>query len=163
MLRLCLLGLIAAIAIAWIGAAIHASGHAPLGLVSIAVGVSLGAALVVIAAKLRVASLRGVLISTLVLALIAVVAQHAWLYADFRQQWRDTRENSPQVAMFRDESPWTLQEYFAREATPKRVTLWCADAALIITAAVGTVWVLRRHIEVDSASRPTPQTPTSDL
>ena len=38
-------GLVAAIAVAWLAAMLHASGHAPVGLVSIGVGTALGVAL----------------------------------------------------------------------------------------------------------------------
>jgi hypothetical protein len=139
------LGLIAAIAVAWVGAMIHRSGHSPIGLISIVVGLGLGAALAAIAAKLR-SPRRPLLAGAIILALVTVIAQHIWLYLDFRRQWHEARISSPQVAMFRSDSPWSPSEYFAREATPKRVALWCADAALITTSAVATVWVMQRRI-----------------
>jgi hypothetical protein len=157
--RFYLLGLIAAIAVAWIGGAIHQSGHAPLGLVSIGVGAALGAILATIAATLRVAGRRSRFIATLVFASVTILAQHAWLYASFRREWHEGRENSPRVAMFRDESPWTPWEYMAHEATRKRVTLWCVDAVLIMAIAFGTVWVLGPRPQLNSASRPTPKNP----
>jgi len=48
------------------------------------------------------------------------------------------------VAMFRPEAPWSPQEYFMRELTPQRAALWGLDAALIASAAVGTVLILDR-------------------
>ncbi len=141
------LGLFAAIAVAWIGAMIHRLGHAPIGLVSVGVGLVLGASLAKIAARLRIAGSRRLLAGAMVLALVAVFVQHTWLYLDFRRQWHEARNNSPQVAMFRSESPWSPREYLAHEATPRQVTLWCVDAALITAAAVGTVWLLRRRRE----------------
>jgi hypothetical protein len=149
-------GMIAAVAIAWIGAMVHRSGHAPIGLVSIGIGAALGATLVTIAAKLRVDGRRKVLAATLVLTLFVILAQHAWLYASFRREWRKVREDSPHVAMFRDEAPWSPREYIVREATPKRVVLWCIDAAMITMAAVGTVLVIGRYAGLDSASQSTP-------
>jgi ABC-type uncharacterized transport system permease subunit len=160
--RFCISGFVVAIAIAWIASLIHRSGHAPLGLVSIGIGVALGAALGILAATLRVAGHRNVLVATLTLALIAIIAQHAWLYANFRREWREGRENSPQVKMFRDEQPWSPWDYMTREATPQRVTLWCIDAALITATALGTVWTLRRRTQKNSASRPTSTLPMSD-
>jgi ABC-type uncharacterized transport system permease subunit len=162
MLRLYTFGAIVAIAIAWFAALVHRSGHAPIGLVSIGVGVTLGLALGSIAATLRVAGRRRLLITTILFVLVAVIAQHAWLYADFRREWREGRRNSPQVAMFRDESPWTLWEYLKHEATPQRVALWCMDAALIMTSALGSVWMLGRRAQLDSAWRPTPTTHIPD-
>lgn len=141
------LGLVAAIAVAWAGAMIHRSGHAPVGLVSVGVGLVLGASLAKIAAMLRIAGPRRLIVATIVLALFAVAIQHTWLYVDFRRQWHEARNNSPQVAIFRSESPWSPLEYLAHEASPWQVTLWCVDAALITAAAVGTVWLLRHRRE----------------
>jgi hypothetical protein len=148
------LGLLAAIAIAWIGALVHRSGNAPVGLVSVGIGIGLGAALSAIAAMLRIAGARRLLAGTIVLALVAVIAQHTWLYLDFRQQWQEARDNSPQMAMFRAESPWSPFEYLTREATPRRVALWCIDAALIAAASITTVCIMRgrdpRHLTPDT-------------
>ena len=47
-------GAVAAIAIAWLAALVHASGHAPIGLVSLVVGIALGVVLAKIAATQRV-------------------------------------------------------------------------------------------------------------
>jgi hypothetical protein len=149
---------VAAIAIAWAAAMIHRSGHAPLGLVSLGVGIALGAALRSIAATLRVAGQRPLMVTTLVLALLTVITQHAWLYAHFRREWQAGRENSPQIKLFRDESPWSPWQYIAHEATPQRIALWCVDAALITTSACGTVWLTRRRAQPGSAIRPTPKT-----
>lgn len=148
------LGLIAAIAVAWVGAMIHRSGHAPVGLVSLVIGAILGAILCAIAAMLRIAGSRQLIIATIVLALVAVITQHSWLYLDFRRQWQAARNNSPQVAMFRSESPWSPGEYLAREATPRRVTLWCVDAALVTAAAVGTMWTFQRNKNQSPAPSP---------
>jgi ABC-type uncharacterized transport system permease subunit len=148
------LGLVAAIAVAWVGAMIHRSGHAPVGLVSLVVGAGLGAALCTIAAMLRIAGSQRLIICTIVLALVTVIAQHTWLYLDFRRQWHEARSNSPQVAMFRSESPWSPAEYLAHEATPRRVALWCVDAALVTSAAVGTMWIIQHNKKQPSAPSP---------
>jgi ABC-type uncharacterized transport system permease subunit len=138
-------GAVAAILIAWLAALVHASGHAPIGLVSLAVGIALGAVLRKIAVTLRFASRRHLIIGTILLAIVAVLAEHTWLYLDFRRQWREAREKSPQVALFRPESPWSPREYFAIEATPEHAALWCVDAAIIVASAVGTVIALSRN------------------
>jgi hypothetical protein len=142
-------GLVVAVAIAWLAAVLHISGHAPIGLFSVGVGVVLGAMLSAIAASGhrpkggRLAG-RRLLIGTIFLALFTVLAEHAWLYHDFRRQWHEARATSAEVAMFRSEAPWSPSEYFRRELTPQRAALWCLDAALIITAAVAIMLILER-------------------
>jgi ABC-type uncharacterized transport system permease subunit len=145
-------GAVAAIAIAWLAALVHASGHAPLGLISLAVGIALGAVLKQIAATQQVTGRRRLIIGTLLLAIVAVLAEHTWLYLDFRRQWQEAREKSPQVAIFRPESPWSPREFFLNEATPQRTAVWCIDALIIIASAVGTVLALSKT--------PNPQPPT---
>jgi ABC-type uncharacterized transport system permease subunit len=135
----------AALAIAWLAAMLHVSGHAPLAIVSLGVGAALGATLSAIAATLRVAGQRNIILSTILFALVTIVAQHAWLYIDFRRQWHEARAASPEVALFRPESPWSPAEYLARELTPGRAGLWTLDAALVVAAAVAVViWWQRR-------------------
>jgi hypothetical protein len=135
----------AALAIAWLGAMLHVSEHAPLGLVSLGVGAALGAALNALAATLRVAGRRPSLLGTISHAILTVLAQHAWLYLDFRRQWHEARAASPEVALFRPESPWSPAEYLARELTPVRAALWGLDAALVVAAAIAVViWWQRR-------------------
>jgi len=148
-------GTVLAIVFACLAALIHLSGHAPVGIVSFGVGAALGAILSQLAATLQVAGRRGVLFGAVVVSLIAVLAQHAWLYAAFRREWHEGRKTSAHVAMFRDESPWSPRVYFSREATPQRIALWCVDAALIVSSACGTVWLIGGRERVKSASRPT--------
>src|SRR4051794_37317277 len=107
---------VAAIVIAWGAAMIHASGHAPVGIVSILVGGVLGAALAGIAAAQQIRPRRQLIIGAILLAIVTALAEHAWLYIDFRRQWHESRINA-QVAIFRPESPPSLTEYFSREWT----------------------------------------------
>lgn len=132
-----LAGTLAAIAVGWIAAQIHLSGRAPLGLTSLAVGAALGAALVYLAATLRVAGRPSLLFGTVFLAVVLIVAEHAWLYQDFRGQWRADRQKSAAVAMFRDENPPGPKLYFSREFNGP---LWVFDAVLLVGAAVGVVF-----------------------
>ncbi len=141
LLKWFLTGATAAVAIGWLAARIHASGYAPVGLVSLGVGVLLGAVLLRLAAMLRIAGTRNVLLSAGFIAILAVLSEHAWLYHDFRGQWRESRTKSAAVAMFRAESPPTPREYFEHEWRP---VLWLADAGLIVAATVGVVWKWRR-------------------
>jgi hypothetical protein len=138
-------GAIAAILVAWLAAIVHASGHAPIGLVSLGVGIALGATLSGLAAMQRIAGSRRLLLGTIVLSILTVLAQHAWLYVDFRRQWRESRAQSAAVTMFRPESPLSPAEYFAHEWTLQRGMFWCFDAVIIVSSAVGTVYVLRRE------------------
>ncbi len=144
MLRWSMYGVVVAIVLAWFGAIIHASGYAPLGLVSLGLGATLGAVLVAIAATQGVAGARRLVIGTIALALFVVLAQHAWLYRDFRRQWHEARANSPHVAMFRPETPWTPREYLERELTAGRAALWVVDAALITATATAVVVIWQR-------------------
>jgi hypothetical protein len=157
--RFLLIGCVVAVVVARIGAVLHRSGNAPVGILSIGVGIALGAILALITATKHVGTTKRLLLATIALALVTAVAQHAWLYADFRRQWREARKRSPQVAMFRSETPWSAREYFAREATPQRVAIWTIDAALIAGSATAVVWISRKRTGTNSASRPTP---TSD-
>jgi ABC-type uncharacterized transport system permease subunit len=133
-----LAGTIAAVAVGWIAAQIHLSGRAPLGLTSLAVGVTLGAALAYLAATLRVAGRTSLLLGTFLLAIVLIAAEHAWLYRDFCGQWREDREKSAAVAMFRDENPPSPQVYFSREFNGP---LWAFDAVVIVGAAIGVVFL----------------------
>jgi hypothetical protein len=160
--RFLLLGCIVAVAVAKIGAALHRSGNAPVGLLSIGVGVALGGALAVIAATSSIGSTKHLLLATLVIAMLTAFTEHAWMYSDFRRQWREARERSPQVAMFRSERPWSVSEYFSREATPQRIAIWITDLALIASSATATVWLVRRRTGANSASPPTPKSKSPD-
>jgi hypothetical protein len=135
----------AALAIAWLAAMLHVSGHAPLGIISLGVGAALGAALTAIAASQRLAGKRKFILTTIIFAVLTILAQHAWLYVEFRRQWHEARANSAQIAMFRPESPWSPAEYLSHELTPASAALWALDAALIVAAALGVViWWQRR-------------------
>jgi hypothetical protein len=136
-----LTGMIAAIAIAWLAAQIHAHGHAPLGLTSIAVGALLGAALSKMAAMLSIGDRCLLVASAIIFAILTTVAQHAWLYRDYCRQWQDARMKSAAAAVAAPESPPSPRKYFAHEWNPK---LWATDAALIIAAAAVTAVYTRR-------------------
>ncbi len=135
-LKWILAGAIAAVVVAWVAARIHASGHAPVGLTSAGVGLGLGWVLSRLAAMCGVHCSVRRTIGTLLLVFVTLVAEHAWLYIDFRGQWREARAKSAEVAMFRPEEPPGPAEYFSREWYP---TLWISDAVIIGAAALGTV------------------------
>ena len=144
MTRWFLAGVAVAAAVGWLAATCHLRGFAPVGLISLVVGVVLGACLSGLAAMLRVAGARQTILGTLLLATVTVLTQHAWLYRDFRRQWAEARATQPQIALFRPEEPWSPREYLAREATPGRIALWGLDTALIIAAAAGAMYVWQR-------------------
>jgi hypothetical protein len=160
------LGLLSAVAIAWLAAAIHASGRAPIGLISVAVGAILGTAVIAIAVMLRSPQrpgLRRLILATIALSLITILAQHAWLYLEYRRQWHEARASSPHAALFRSQqfqsdAPVSPSEYFWREATPRRITLWCLDATIIVVSAAGTCIVL--HNQLKMTSNPQPPAPS---
>jgi hypothetical protein len=133
-----------AIGLGGIAAALTLAGFARVGILPAVVGSALGAALIGLAAATRVTCGKRLMIGAFMLAIVAALAEHAWLYFDFRREWHRGRAESPQIAMFRPESPWSPADYFRHQATPQNLTLWCADAAIVVAAAVGTVAVGRR-------------------
>ncbi len=89
-----------------------------------------------------------------VFALVTVFAEHTWLYRDFRRQWQDAREISPQVALFRPAEPWSPAEYFHYEVASGRIALWCVDAALIVAGTMGVVLLQnKRFVVADDAKK----------
>jgi hypothetical protein len=147
-------GGLAAVVVGWFAAKVHASGYAPLGLTSLAVGAFLGAVLGFAATHLRRNETWFLLLSAILFSSLTIVAEHAWLYLEFRGQWTESREKSPTVAMFRLAEPPAPQVYFARDWNPR---LWIADAAIITVATIGVLFAMIRFAE-NSAPRP----PTSD-
>ncbi len=138
-------GLVAAISIGWIAAELNGAGWAPVVIFPVGVGAVLGAILSVLAVQQHITCRKQILVGTVLLALVAIFAEHAWLYHDFRQQWRQAFVKDPRVALFRSESPWSPQEYFTHELNAGSAPMWCLDAGLIIVSAVGTVMVKRRE------------------
>jgi hypothetical protein len=139
-------GTVVAAAVSWIATQFHSADLAPLGLISVGAGLALGAALAALAVKLRVAGRLPLIVGTLFFAVLTALAQHAWLYLDFRRQWHEARANSAEIAMFRPETPWPPADYFARESTTQQIALWALDTALIVVAAVAVVaWWQRRN------------------
>jgi hypothetical protein len=145
MIRWYLGGIAAAIAIAWLAAQVQLSGHAPLGIVSLGVGLALGATLVAVSSLADVRCRKRLFLGTLLFSILTVATQHAWMYRDFRRQWHAAQSANPQVAMFRPDEPWSPREYFVREATAGRIALWTVDAALIIGTATTMVLLWRRR------------------
>jgi hypothetical protein len=80
--------------------------------------------------------------TTILFAILTIAAEHAWLYLDFRGQWREARTKTPAVAIFRPEAPPSPREYFAHEWNPK---LWFTDAAVIAATTVTVVLVVRQY------------------
>jgi hypothetical protein len=151
-------GIVAAAALGLIAAKLNVAGFAPVGLLPLAVGIALGAVVSWLAGG-GVICRKRLVFATILLAILTVFAEHAWLYRDFCRQWREARASQAQVAMFRSEMPWSPREYFASEATPGRVALWCVDAALIVAAAVATVIAYQRWTVDRTTDRTTTRTP----
>jgi hypothetical protein len=147
-------GGIVAVALGWIVAKLNVAGFAPVGLLPLVFGVALGAAAASLAPAAGTIQPKGLILTTVVLAILAVLSEHAWLYRDFCRQWREARSSEAKIAMFRPELPWSPAEYFAREATPSRIALWCVDAVLIVAGAVATALASRRYFM--DRTRPVP-------
>jgi hypothetical protein len=160
-------GFAVALALAWVVAKLHAAFTAPLGLVSIGFGLIFGIALAAIAMLLNLRSQRALFVGTCVLTAVAIVAQHAWLYVEFRREWHRARATTPEIAMFRPEAPWSPAEYFGNELKAGRAPVWWLDALGIAVPAIAVFWMMdqKRHQATASAptSNATPRPPTSDL
>jgi hypothetical protein len=138
-------GIAAAIAIAWLAAQVQLTGHAPLGIVSLGVGLALGATLVALGSLADVCCRKRLILGTLLFSILTVATQHAWMYRDFHRQWHAAQTANPQVAMFRPGEPWSPREYFAREATASRIALWTVDAAAIVATATSMIVLWQRR------------------
>jgi hypothetical protein len=137
---------IAAVSLGWLAASVHATGFAPIGLLSLAFGVLFGIMVTALAGLAGIRCRTRLIIGTVVLALITVFAEHAWLYREFRRQWHEARASSAELAMFRPETPSSPSEYFARELAAGRGPLWVLDALLIMLAATTTMLIARRSM-----------------
>jgi hypothetical protein len=140
-----LFGSATAITVGWLASMVHASGNAPIGLISLVFGAILGATLSGIAAGLEVAGTRRLIMGTILFAIVTVLAEHAWLYLDFCRQWQQAIAAKPQAALFRSTPP-SPAEYFSHELTPESAALWSLDALLIVANASATVFVLRTKL-----------------
>lgn len=132
------LGALAAIAVGLLAAILNLAGYSPVVLLPVGVGIALGAMLAGLAAATGVSCRKRLLVGAAALAIVAILAEHSWLYRDFRRQWHEARAKSPQLAMFRPEAPWSPTEYFSHEATSQQLLLWTIDSALITIATVAT-------------------------
>jgi hypothetical protein len=139
-------GAVAAVAIGYFAARFNLWGIAPVGLLSIAVGGVLGGALGGLAAFTGMWCRTRLILGTMLLAMMTVLAEHAWLYRDFRRQWHEARSNSAEVALFRPETPWSPVEYFTLEASNGRVLLWALDAVIVTVAAIATIFIVVRYM-----------------
>jgi hypothetical protein len=138
-------GSAAAAGIGLLAATISLTGWAPVGIFSLGVGVAVGVTAMVLASWFKVSCPQRLATATLGMALVAVVAQHAWLYRDYRQQWHAVREREPMLALFRTESaPMSFGEYLAVEASPGRIAFWFVDLVLVASAATGILLLGRR-------------------
>jgi hypothetical protein len=138
-------GFVASICLAWIAAKIHATVAPPVGSVSLGVGLILGLTLGSLAIMAKVPPRRALIVGAVLLSFVVVIAQHAWLYIEFRRLWRQARAKSPEIAMFRAEEPWSPVAYFGREVEAGRAGVWCLDGALIVGTAVGVFAIMERN------------------
>lgn len=151
-------GVAAAAAIGWLAALLHSHDLAPILLLPLAAGLALGFSLRKLSKALNI-SRRHAIAGAVLFALVAVFAEHAWLYQDFRRQWQVERDANPRVAMFRPAEPLSPREYFQREATRMRTAFWCLDAAVLVTSTVAVVAIQRKKFVVADDAKPlTPDT-----
>lgn len=80
--------------------------------------------------------------AVLLAAVVAIFAQHYWLYASALEGRRDAVAREPAAELFRP--GWSEQsfvEYMRNEATTEAIALWALDACLLTLAAVVIVEV----------------------
>lgn len=135
-----LAGVAAAVIVGWVAAKCHSAGWAPVGILPLGIGALLGLAIRAIAGWTQTIGGR-TLAAAFALTIVAILAEHTWLYADFRRQWHDARASSAEATLFRPEAPWSPEEYFGREVSLRRVAIWVFDAGLIVAGALGVVWL----------------------
>lgn len=136
-------GLFVSLLVAWLAAVLQASVRIPVGIIPIGIGILLAVSLTSLAMLTNVRQDRSFILGSLVLAAITVLAQHAWLYIDYRRQWHEALAKAPSFSGFPAKVPTPI-EYFSQELTFARGVLWCIDGALIIGFTIGTIWVLER-------------------
>jgi hypothetical protein len=152
MLRWYAAGLLVSLAVAWVAAVIQATVRAPVGSISVGIGLLLGVLLSTLAGLTSAQRVRSLVVGTAILAVVVVLAQHAWLYLDYRRQWHDALAKAPRFSDLPVKVP-SVVEYFSRELTFAHGVLWFVDAGLIIAAAVGTMWfLLRKRREATAVS-----------
>jgi hypothetical protein len=142
-------GAAAAVGIARAAAALHSAKMAPIILLPLGTGLALAVALVGLAVLANVRGHRLLIASAVGFAVLCVLAEHAWLYRGYRQQWWRDRVERPGVAIFRPEtSPLLPVAYFAREVgfSPGQTALWAIDAALIVAATISVVELSNRQL-----------------
>jgi hypothetical protein len=155
-----LLGVVAAVAIGIAAGAVSRTGWAPVGIFSLGVGLAVGAAATILAKLCGVDCRTRLVVGTLVLALVATAAQHAWLYREYRLQWNAARDREPALALFSEESaPKSPGDYLAAEVAAGRPNWWFVDALLVAAGAVGVVLWWKSQTLNHSALPPTPNLP----
>jgi hypothetical protein len=146
-------GAAVAVALGWGSAMLHVAGKAPVGLLSLGVGVVLGLLLVALAVLTSTPSRRTLIVAAVLLAILTAVAEHGWLYQAYRQKWRQNRVEQPAAAFFRpDDAPLSLTGYIQRELnySPGQWKFWLLDAGLILCGAAGVVLVRDRVTDAGS-------------
>jgi hypothetical protein len=138
-------GVLAAVAAGWIAARLNVAGFAPVGLLPLVIGMAVGSAVFWLSRQCGMPGGTRLLVAAGLVAILTVLAEHAWLYRDFCRQWREARASQPQVAMFRAEQPWSPAAYFKDEATPWRMVLWSVDAVVLVLSTVATILIWRRR------------------
>ena len=157
-------GIGAAFGIGALAATVSLAGWSPVGIFSLGVGVVVGTVVWALATMFRVACPLRLTVATIVMALVAVLAQHAWLYRDYRKQWQSVREREPALALFRSETqPMSPGEYFATEYSPARLAFWAVDTVLAVTGATAVLLLggeLLEKVSVAADANPScPPTP----
>lgn len=129
-----------AVAVGLASATVQAAGVAPLGVSSVVAGAVLGASILATMHFCGVRRAPQLKLTTIGLAVLAVVAAHLGLYGNYRREWHRLNAEQPAVAMFRsEEAPMAFGHYLAEEASPWQIVHWLGDLALVTGSALALV------------------------
>ena len=129
--------------LAWLSVRLQKSGFAPVGVLSLLIGLALGAGLWGLLRWLQFGHRRGALAGTLLLAAGVVGGEHTFAYCDYRVSFERAMQSDPKLAFARASNPAmqprTFAEYMHWEDNRGRLWLWGIDAVLIALASTFVV------------------------
>ncbi len=133
-------GTLWALALAWASVGLQSGGFAPVGLLSLLIGILLGGGLAAFARWIEFGHRRAALLGTLGLALLTVGGEHGFSYRRHLQGMERAVQANPKLALARAANeefrPPTVAEYLRASAERGRLWIWGLDAVLIALAAV---------------------------
>src|SRR3972149_1080976 len=94
-------GLATAVLVGLLASLVSSAGWTPVGVYSLGVGLAIGGPVTKLPGVVPVTWTKRLLTGTVLMAICTVIAQHAWLYNDYRRQWHVVQNHEPALAIFR--------------------------------------------------------------